>query len=149
MYSPRPPLILLTLVICIAGCTPPVSIGRQQERTRYAQLDYPADLAYGPDLDIVVRREGDRLTLINRTPERFTDVRLWLNQQFVRDLVRIEIGPDNRFDLRRWINQYEEPFPVGTLLAPDLAEPVVLAELIRPREKLRHRLLVWPDEVEQ
>lgn len=132
-----------------AGCTTPVTINQQREREQYAQLDYPAQAEYGPNLDIVVRRRGERLRLVNRTAQPYVDHRLWLNQQFVRDLPRIRIGPDNEFDLTRWVNHYGEPFPVGTLLAPDDAEPVVLAELIDPDTGLRHRLLVWPDETER
>jgi hypothetical protein len=142
------PLLAAALLLSV-GCTPPASIGQRQERVRYAQLDYPAQAEYGPDLDIVVRREGKQIALINRTADRYTDARVWLNQQFVRDLARVEIGPDNRFDLSRWTNQHREPFPVGTLLAPDTAEPVVLAELLDPATGLRHRLTVWPDETER
>lgn len=130
------------------GCVAPITVGQDEERRRLAQIDYPAEAEYGPDLDIVVRRDGDRLNLINRTPRVYRDVRLWLNQQYVRDVPRIEIGPGNRYTLTRWVNEHREPFPVGTLLAPDKAFPVVLAELIDLDTGLRHRLLVWPDDTE-
>ena len=141
-------MCLLALLLP-SGCTLPVTVSQQRERERYAQLDYLVDAEYGPNLDIVVRRSGDRLTLINRTARDYVDHRLWLNQQFVRDLPRVGIGPDNVYDLRRWVNEHREPFPVGSLLAPDDAEAVVLAELVDPETGLRHRLLVWPDETRQ
>lgn len=121
-------------------------MSQEEERQRLATLDYPSDATYGPDLDIVVRREGGSLTFANRTAQPYRDVRIWLNQQYVRELPAIEIGPDNRFDLNRWINEHREPFPVGSFLAPDAAFPVVLAELFDLESGLRHRLLVWPDE---
>ena len=139
-------MLLLVLPGTFTACRAPVTLGQQEERQRYAQREYPADAEYGPDLDIVVRREGDRLTLINRTARAYRDQTLWLNQQFVRDLPIVEIGPGNRFDLTRWINQHRQPFPVGSLLSPDKAKPVVLAELYDPATKLRSKLLVWPEE---
>lgn len=137
---------LLFAVICFTGCTAPLSMSEEEERQRLAQLDYPADAEHGPDLDIVVRREGQSVTFINRTPRAYRDVRVWINQQYVREIAAIEIGPGNRFDLNRWINEHREPFPVGSFLAPDAAFPVVLAEMIDMDTGLRHRLLVWPDE---
>ena len=142
-------LLVVVVALAVVACSPPLTINQQRERERYAQLNYPAQSEYGPDLDIVVRRRGDRLVLINRTARPYVDHRLWLNQQFVRDLPRIRIGPDNTFDLTRWVNRYREPFPVGTLLAPDDAEPVVLAELVGPETGVRHRLVVWPDETQR
>ena len=126
----------------------PTTLGQQQNRERLAELDYPAEAEYGPDLDIVVRRERDRVNLINRTPRSYRDVRIWLNQQYVRDVMRIDIGPDNEYLLGRWTNEHREGFPVGTLLAPDAADPIVLAELMDPATGLRHRLLAWPDDTE-
>lgn len=140
--------VMLLLATLLTGCAAPLPVSERESRQRLSQLNYPADAEWGPDRDIVVRREGDRLTLINRTPQTYRDVRLWLNQQYVRELALIQIGPDNRFDLTRWINEHQEPFPVGSLLAPDKAFPVVLAEMIDPDTGLRHRLLVWPDETE-
>lgn len=139
------PLLAASLVV---GCVAPLPVSQQEERQRLARLDYPADAEHGPDLDIVVRRDGRHATLINRTPRTYRDVRIWLNQQYVRELAFIDIGPANKLDLTRWINEHREPFPVGTLLAPDKAFPVVLAELIDPATGLRHRLLVWPNETE-
>ncbi|MEM6458046.1 MAG: hypothetical protein AAF710_01490 [Planctomycetota bacterium] len=146
----RVPRLLLSLapllLLLPAGCAPPITLGQEQQRARLAALDYPADAPYGPDLDVVVRRDDRTLQLINRTPRRYADLRLWLNQQYVRDVPAIEVGPGNRYDLRRWINQHREPFPVAVLLAPDRAFPVVLAELHDPELNVRHRLLVWPDD---
>ncbi|MEO0514448.1 MAG: hypothetical protein AAF086_04040 [Planctomycetota bacterium] len=159
-HSPRarflPPIRRFTVAIALVaaavflgGCAAPLTMSQEQERQRLAQLVYPAEAEYGPDLDIVVRRDGDHLTLINRTARSYRDVRIWLNQQYVREVPLIKIGPGNRLGLNRFINQHREPFPVGTLLAPDAAFPVVLAELLDLDTGLRHRLLVWPDETNQ
>ena len=143
---PRRLLVLLTLAAWLTACTPPLSTSQQQRRERLSQLPYPADAAYGPDLDIAAVRDGSTLTLANRTARPYREVQLWLNRQYVRELPVIRIGPDNRLDLTRFINEHEEPFPVGAFLTPDDAFPVVLAELYDPDTELKHRLLVWPDD---
>lgn len=131
-----------------SGCVIPTTLGQQQKRQRLASLTYPAEAEYGPDLDIVVRRQGETVNLINRTPRSYRDVRVWLNQQYVRGLTNIDIGPGNDYSLNRWTNEHREGFPVGTLLAPDAAVPIVLAELVDPATGLRHRLLAWPNDAE-
>ena len=146
MPRPAPPLPLLALALLLTACTPPLTTSQRQQRERLSQLPYPADAAYGPDLDIAAVRDGSTLTLANRTASPYRDVQLWLNRQYVRELPVIRIGPDNRLDLDRFVNEHREPFPVGTLLAPDEAFPVVLAELYDPDTELKHRLLVWPDD---
>lgn len=142
----QPILLLAAAALTLTACVPPLTVGQAERRARLAALDYPADAEYGPDLDVVVDREGSTVVLVNRTPAVYRDVRVWLNQQYVRELPRIEIGPGNRFDLTRWVNEHREPFPVGSLLAPEEAQPVLLAELFDPETGLRHRLLAWPDE---
>jgi len=150
VYSVRSGLVgLVGLVLWVgplAGCAAPPMLGAEAERARLATLSYPAEAEYGPDLDIVVRREGKQLVLINRTARTYRDVRVWLNQQYVREVTQINIGPNHPVNLTRWGNLYREAFPVGTLLTPDAAFPVVLAELVDLGTGLRHRLLVWPDD---
>ncbi|MEO1236885.1 MAG: hypothetical protein AAFX76_08870 [Planctomycetota bacterium] len=141
-----PLLACAATAVVFGGCARPLAVGQADRRAQLAALEYPADAAYGPDLDIVIDRDGSAVVMINRTASVFRDVRVWLNQQHVRELPRIEIGPGNRFDLTRWINEHREPFPVGSLLTPEEARPVLLAELFDPETGLRHRLLVWPDD---
>lgn len=148
-HHPRNLLIgLLALIATLAGgCQAPLTVGQKEERQRLAAFDYPAEAEYGPDLDLACERQQGTLRIANRTTRGYRDAQIWLNQQYVRVVGSIDIGPDNVYNLTRWVNHYEEPFPVGTLLAPDKAFPVVLAELYDPGTGLRHRLLVWPDDV--
>ncbi|MEM8738354.1 MAG: hypothetical protein AAGG38_07745 [Planctomycetota bacterium] len=132
-------------VLLSTGCAAPLTVTQSERRARLAAYTYPADAEIGPDLDVVVRREGETVIFVNRTASVYRDVQVWLNQQYVRDLPGIAIGTDNRFTLTRWVNEHREPFPVGSLLSPDKADPLLLAELYDPRTRLRHRLLAWPD----
>ena len=103
---------------------------------------YPSNVQFAGDLDVVARRDGGTLRLVNRTPRPYENVQLWLNQEYVALLKRIDIGPDNQFDLSQFINEYGEIYPIGGLLTPEKTRPVVLAEMFEPAGRTRHRLLV-------
>lgn len=141
-------LLALLLLTLAPACTPPLATTTREQRAALSQLPYPADASHGPDLDIVIKRDGKAIQLINRTARPYANSQLWLNQQYVRNVSAIRIGPDNRLALNRFINRHREPFPTGTFLAPDDAKPVLLAELYDPQTQLKHRLLVWPDDTE-
>jgi len=111
-----------------------------------ANLAYPAEPAQVKDLDILVERDGKRLMLINRTPNVYNDVQIWLNHEFVGRADTIAIGPDNVFDLTRFVNYRQERYPVAGFLAPDKAFPVILAELHDPATDTRYRLVVAKDD---
>jgi hypothetical protein len=105
---------------------------------------YPAKAEYGEDLDIVVQREGrSHIRVHNRTPVPYEGMVMWINQDYVRPIERLEIGHEkNRFDLTSWRNQYGEKYPVGSLLRPEQSRKVVLAELFDPVTGKRHRIIV-------
>lgn len=107
-----------------------------------SKLRYPAEAPLGEDLDILVVQEGRWLRLVNRLPQRFEKMQLWLNRQYVGQVEKIEIGTENLLELRRFINEYGEAYPAGGFLQPDKAFPVVMAELYDPQTGQRHRLLV-------
>lgn len=137
-------LTLIGLVLLLAGCT--IVKPSREARERLAELSYPEDAEYGPDLDMVVVRKGRLIELANRTPEIYEDVQLWINQQYVREIDEIDIGTDNLYHLNLFVNQYEESFPPGGFLRPDKGFPVVLAELYNPSTELRHRMNVQPSK---
>ena len=151
---PHRPLLtaapLLALAILFAtGCStlrdataPPRTI------ERLAELDYPTDAPHGPDFDLLLVRSANELRIVNRTANSYAGYQLWLNQQYVADSSSIQIGTENYRRLTDFINRFEEPYPVGTLLNPDQTHPLVLAELYDPRENLRHRLVVRPGNQE-
>lgn len=149
MKSPRlSPLLsglLAVTLMLIVGCeqAPPVVDGPTADAL--AALRYPGKTGYGPDLDIVVVRDGSHITLTNRTPRRYGNVQLWLNQQYVRNLDEINIGDNPPIELPSLLNRHRESFPVGTFLQPEIARPVISAELYDPQAKVRYRLTVQPD----
>ena len=111
---------------------------------RLAALDYPADAPHGPDIDLLLVRSSEKIRIVNRTAYSYSGMQLWLNRQYVRDAGTIQVGTDNLRTLTDFINKFEEPYPVGSFLNPDLTQPLVLAELYNPVENVRHRLLVRP-----
>jgi hypothetical protein len=137
-------LVAVTLLIQ-TGCeqAPPVIDGPTAEAL--AALRYPGQAEYGPDLDIVVTRDGSSIRLTNRTPRGYAGMQLWLNQQYVQETEQIDIGANPDTPLAAFINRHREPFPVGTFLQPDLARPVISAELYDPAGNVRYRLTVQPD----
>ena len=149
------PLLFLTILAAAwlpAGCAelselelrPLTSDARVEpgEVEELSRIPYPQDAPRGPDLDIVVVPGNASIELVNRTASRHRNVRIWINEQYVSPEMTLEIGRGNRIDLRKCINALEEPFPIGTLLAPDKGRPVILAEMYDPHLGLRRRLLV-------
>ncbi|MEM6259360.1 MAG: hypothetical protein AAGI37_13835 [Planctomycetota bacterium] len=138
-------LLMLMLGLMTTGCSairdttaPPQTV------KRLAALDYPENAPHGPDLDVLLVRSGGQVRIVNRTPNTYGGMQLWLNRQYVRDSGTIQIGTGNLRLLTDFINLYEEPYPVGTFLNPDQTAPLVLAELYNPQQNVRYRLLVRP-----
>ncbi len=148
--SPRPPrpafaaVLLLLAALLLPACQTYGPTASPSQIDTYAKRTYPADAPRGDDLNIAVEQHGPNLQLLSREPRDLRDLQLWINRQYVRDLPHIKPGADNRLLLTGLINQYREPFPVGTVLAPDKTARVVLAELYDPRRNQRHRLITWP-----
>lgn len=101
---------------------------------------YPAQAALGADLDIVVTQAAGVVHVVNRTPRSYRNVQLWLNDQYVAR-VTIDIGPDNRIALTRFINEHAEHFPIAGILTPDKGFPILSCILFDPATGKRHRLL--------
>ncbi len=141
-------LFALLLVVCLLpiGCEQPPPIVDGPTAEALAALRYPGKAEYGPDLDIVVVRKGTAISLTNRTARTYEGMQLWLNQQYVRNLDPITIGTNEALPLKSLINRHQEAFPVGSFLQPDLARPVISAELYDPAANIRYRLTVQPDE---
>ena len=140
--------LAVTSALLLPGCIAPESMAAREERLALAQLIYPVDAERGPDLDIAVERRGENLALLNRTARVYRDQQLWVNCQYVNIVPIIAVGPNNTIDLKRWVNQYAESFPVGAFLTPDDARAVVLAELYDPDTDLLTPLVVWPDNTQ-
>ncbi len=62
---------------------------------------YPRELHRADaSVDIQVFRVGERLRVVNATPVDYGDVRLWLNQRYVRDVEAIPAGAIVELPLR-------------------------------------------------
>jgi hypothetical protein len=138
-------LIAAAGMLGLAGCAQDPPILDDATAQALAALRYPGLSEYGPDLDIIVTREGDAIRLTNRTARRYEGMQLWLNQQYVRQVDQINIGANPDMHLKTFINRHREPFPTGTFLQPDLARSVISAELYDPAGNVRYRLTVQPD----
>lgn len=139
------PFALALLAALALGCAAKTPDPAALERL--AKTPYPKDAPRGEDFDIVVTHKGGGIRLDNRTPRAYEHLQLWLNQQYVRSIPLIKVGnaaPENRLDLKGFLNTRGDRFPVGGLLTPDKGAPVVLAELFDPSAGKRHRLLVRP-----
>lgn len=130
------------LLMVLAGCSGFGEAGLESEQlTQLASKPYPAQVALGEDLDILVIVDGAQMQLVNRTPRTYDKVELWLNQQYVGLVERINIGTDNQYNLHLFANRYQETYPTGSFLHPDRAFPVVQAEIHNPLTNTRHRLI--------
>ena len=153
MYTPinnRPWWLLIWLLaaplLLLSGCkqAPPVVDGETAEIL--ASLRYPGQADYGPDLDIIIVREGSSIHMTNRTPRTYDNMQLWLNQQYVRLSGKVEIGANESIKLPTLLNRHRESFPIGSFFQPDKSRPVISAELYDPVANIRYRLTVHPDE---
>lgn len=139
-----PTLVLLTLAL---GACSSMGIGGQPSASAIEHLSslvYPSQSDRGQDLDILVVRKHDSISLINRTPRVYHNVEVWLNQQYVNVVPRLEIGKDasTRLALPSFIDSHGDVYPVGGLLTPEKNQPLLMAELFDPATGLRHHLLV-------
>jgi len=94
----RPALVLSLLVLSSLSAVGCQSMPYDPER---ATDPYPRQLhnAAAP-VDIQVFRVGERLRVVNATTTDYGDLRLWLNQRYVRDVDAIPAGTIVDFPLR-------------------------------------------------
>lgn len=143
--------VCLASALAVSGCGFAYPAGWAQKRVELAAARHPApaaaDAPRGRALDIELLREGGLIRLINREPRRFDGARLWLNQQYAGELADVPIGPGPWVSLDLFLNRHGESFPRARFLRPDLAGPVILAELVTadPGSPL-HPLTVLPSE---
>jgi hypothetical protein len=133
-------------LLALSGCEQPPPVVDGPTAEALAALRYPGLAEYGPDLDIIVIREGDHISLTNRTARSYTGMQLWLNQQYVSQVESVGIGVNPDQPLAGFLNRHREEFPVGSFLQPDQARPVISAELYDPAANVRYRLTVQPDD---
>lgn len=138
-------LLIVAGLLGLPGCAQDQPVLDDPTASALAALRYPGKSPHGPDLDIIVTREGSAIRLTNRTARSYEGMQLWLNQQYVHEPQQVAIGGNQDMQLATFINRHREPFPTGTFLQPDLARPVISAELYDPVGNVRYRLTVQPD----
>ena len=94
-----------------------------------AELPKPTGLKGGGDLEILLVRAGGELTIYNRSARVYRNCQLWLNGEYVAEIKELKQG-ELSVNLRGFINEHGESFPVGHFLTPNLAYPVVLGEVV-------------------
>jgi hypothetical protein len=141
-------LLLLTGTLLSLPACNTLGLGHSPDQDRIEQLSklvYPKDSERGQDLDILVIRKGASLTFVNRTPRVYNNVEIWLNQQYVQTVSRIDIGQTSQnsdYNLASFFNRHAEPYPIGSFLTPEKNMQLLVAELFDPATGLRHHLLV-------
>jgi hypothetical protein len=132
----------IALLLVLGGC----QWGQAGPDTRVARTvpAYPQDVAEGPAVDAVVVRSGSRIRVINRTPQAFENVELWLNGRYVARVDSIDIGVNIELSLHDFRNAFGESYPTGSFLRPDQSQRLVLAEVFDPRGGVRHKFTVQP-----
>ena len=138
------PVLMMAMLTLLAGvgCQGSHKLADPVLARDLSPLVYPKDAPLGEDLDIVVIRSNRQMELVNRMPRSYSDVTLWVNQQYVGRPVTIDVGSSLEVDLTQYVNKHGEEYPVGWLLGPDLRFPVHLVELFDPSTGKRHRLTV-------
>lgn len=128
---------ILAAITLIGGCQDvkeavvSVAPGGEATGEKLPPRVYPADMTRGQPFDIEIIRDGrKRIRLDNRTAQTYHNVQLWLNGQYGCTLDEIPIGAGRDFHLVDFVNQHGEQFPVGSVLEPEKARTVVLADLI-------------------
>lgn len=107
-----------------------------------SKMRFPKAAPTGDDWDIIILRDGASIELVNRTASSYRDFYLWLNRRYVSQIELIQIGTGNRVQLSQFIDQHRQSFPVGAILAPDKARPLICADLFDQTTGRRHRLVV-------
>lgn len=136
-------MMMLVMMLAVAGGCAEQRIETPQAR-ELAELRYPETARSGPTLDVLVHTEGREIHLVNRTPRTYHGMQLWLNRQYVRHIRKLDIGEGNYYELRSFVNRWQEPFPTGGLLTPERRRPMVLAELYDPDADVRYPLQTQP-----
>ncbi|MEM1211300.1 MAG: hypothetical protein AAGI68_03285 [Planctomycetota bacterium] len=139
-------LLLVTSLVCLptTGCQTRGTSATPSQVEEWSAWRYPADAEYGRDYNLTVVQDRGGMTLTNREPNPIRDHELWINRGYARSVASIPVGRPTAVALTGFINRYQEPFPVGTLLAPDKTQQVVAVEFYNPRTRTRHKATVWP-----
>lgn len=126
--------LLILAALCLAACS-------ATPATRPQARALPHDLTQSRVLDIQVRRDGTRLLLTNTTTEPLPAGTFWINGRYSAPVPPLGVGQSLSLDLRRFRDEFGEPFRAGGFFAAHAPEPVVLAQWEIPRPQGGSELL--------
>ncbi len=109
-----------SLALGLAGCS-----GAQ--KVAYARA-YPGKPQSG-SVDVQVRRDETRISLINTSARAFPASTLWINAQYSKPIGPLAVGQAATFELSDFRNEFSEPFRAGGFFATEKPDVVVQAQL--------------------
>lgn len=116
------PLALLA-TLALAACAP-----RGYDPAK-ATEPYPAAAHEAGSVDIQLFRDGPDARIVNATVNSYRDVRLWLNQRWVREIPDLPAGAIVEISLDGFRDLYGEQFVAGGFFRTERRTPIVLAQL--------------------
>ena len=116
-------LLAAILPMALGGCAPR---GYDPELAAPA---FPADLHTADSVDIQLFRDGPDARIVNATVTSHRDVRLWINQRWVRDIPDLPAGAIIDLSLQGFRDANGEQFVAGGFFRTERMTPIVLAQL--------------------
>jgi hypothetical protein len=128
--------LLMLLVFVAGGCEAISHVTSSILPSRPVEKDpdpmiYPEEAALGEPLDVqVIRLDRRNVRFDNRTTMAMQNVTVFLNHQYGAVLAELPVGDSGAVALNQFVNHYAERYPVGSLLEPEKAQVLVLADVM-------------------
>ena len=113
------------LAVPLAACAP-----RGYDPARAAD-PYPESRHVAESVDIQLFRDGPSARIVNATVDSYRDVRLWLNQRWVREIPDLPAGGIVEISLDEFRDERGERLVAGGFFRTERTTPIVLAQLER------------------
>lgn len=132
-------VVAFALLAMLAGCStltalknklPFVSHKPPATAAKLHYAGYPTGLPLGNPIDIEVVRTRGSISLINRSVYPYGQAQLWLNHDYGARISEIPIGRSGPIALANFHNGFGDPYPVGTVLRPEIDRSLLMADLI-------------------
>lgn len=118
-------LLAASLVAGFGGCAP------RGYDPALATPAFPADAHTAESVDIQLFRDGPDARLVNATVTGHRNVRLWINQRWVREIPDLPAGAIVDISLDGFRDVNGEQFVAGGFFRTERMTPIVLAQLQR------------------
>jgi hypothetical protein len=90
---------------------------------------YPVERHVAGSVDIELFRDGPNARIVNATVNGYRNVRLWLNQRWVREIPDLPAGAIIELSLDGFRDENGEKFVAGGFFRTERSTPIVLAQL--------------------